>query len=521
MHNIAVTLCERAQQHPHAIAVHEWHGGLLGGGYSTLTYGELDRDSDDLARGLTAIGIGRGVRTVLMVPPGPDFFALAFGMAKAGVVPVLVDPGMGTQNLRTCLEEAAPEAFIAVPRAHLARVLLGWGKHTIRTSVTVGGAGLLGGHTLDEVRAIGRDRTERTLVPVELDETAAILFTSGSTGVPKGVVYTHGNFGEQVRSLRRISHLGEQEVNLTTFPPFALFDPALGMTTIVPPMDFARPITANPRKLVDAIFRFGVTNLFCSPALLGVLTRWLVENDVHVPSIRRVISAGAPVSLALVRALATRLARAAKILTPYGATEALPVSLVAGHELSAEGICLGHAVPGVQVAIVEVTDAPLTDVRRLPTGEIGEIVVHGDVVTHSYFRRPESTALAKICAPDGLWHRMGDVGRLDVDGRLWFYGRKSERVVLDDRTLYTVPTEALFEHVPGVERVALVGVQRDGTTQPVMCIEGNADVAVLRAIGEPHRLTTFLFHPGFPVDTRHNAKIRRHELARWAEAQRP
>ena len=516
MHNIAVTLCERAQRHPHIIAVHEWHGGWLGGGYSTLTYGELDRDSDDLARGLCALGIGRGVRTVLMVPPGPDFFALAFGMAKAGVVPVLVDPGMGTANLRTCLAEAAPEAFVGVPRAHLARALLGWGRATIRSCVTVGGAGVFGGHTLDEVRALGRGTRGRALVDVGLDETAAILFTSGSTGVPKGVVYTHGNFGEQVRSLRRISQLGPGEVNLATFPPFALFDPALGMTTVVPPMDFARPVTADPARLVDAIFRFGVTNLFCSPALLQVLTRWLVERDVRLPSVRRVISAGAPVPRALVRKLATRLARTAKILTPYGATEALPVTIIAGDELPDDGICVGRPVPGVRVAIVETSDAPLTKVSPLPAGQVGEIVVHGEVVTRSYFQRRESTALAKIETPDGLWHRMGDLGLLDVEGRLWFYGRKTERVTLPDRTLYTVPTEALFDGIAGVRRAALVGVLRDGVMQPVVCIEGDADVSVLRAIGEPHGLATFLFHPRFPVDTRHNAKVRRHELARWA-----
>ena len=521
MHNVAATLCERAQQHPHKVAVHEWHGGLLGGGYSSLSYGALDRQSDHIARGLGAIGIERGVRTVLMVPPGPDFFALAFGMAKAGVVPVLVDPGMGTTCLRQCLAEAAPEAFIGIPRAHAARVLLGWGRATITTNVTVGGVGILGGHTLDEIRAIGQELRTPTLAPVTLEETAAILFTSGSTGAPKGVVYTHRNFGEQVRSLRRISHLGADEVNLATFPPFALFDPALGMTTVVPPMDFARPITANPRRLVDAIERFGVTNLFCSPALLGVLTRWLVRRDVMLPSLRRVISAGAPVPRTLVDLLAARLSATARILVPYGATEALPVSLIANSELPSVGNCVGRAVPGVEIAVVAATDGVLTDVCPLPVGEVGEIVVRGDVVTRAYFRRPDSTALAKIVTSDGVWHRMGDSGQFDADGRLWFYGRKTERVVLSDRTLYPVPTEAHFEGVAGVRRVALVAVERNGTTQPVLCVErgGDVDEAALRSIGAPLGIVTFLFHPAFPVDTRHNAKIRRHELARWAKAQ--
>jgi len=540
--NVAAYLPERAQAHPDKIAVHQWQSSLFGGAYRHISYGDLDRDSEEISRGLSVLGIGRGVRAVLMVPPGRDFFALAFGMAKAGVVPVLVDPGMGLSNLKQCIAEAAPQAFIGIPRAHGARVASGWGRETVTACVTVGGVGLFGGYTLDEVRMAGRAASGAALADTKPDELAAILFTSGSTGVPKGVMYTHANFAEQVQSLRRISDLGEGEVDLATFPPFALFDPALGMTTVVPDMDFARPASADPEKIVAAITEFGVTNLFCSPALLGVLARWGAPRGVKLPTLRRVVSAGAPVSARVIELIATMLDANARVITPYGATEALPVSMIKSDELLGEararnasgaGVCVGRVVDGVELAIIGISDEPIAvwdEALRVPAGVLGEITVRGAVVTQGYYAREADTALAKIPFERGAWHRMGDLGYLDELGRLWFCGRKSERVLLDDgTTLTSVKCEAIFDAHPAVRRSALVGVQKETKTVPVLCVELAEDArrdraaieAELRALGAEHGHTstigTFLFHSGFPVDPRHNAKIRRAELARWAE----
>ena len=533
--NVGASLTEAAQRHPDRAALHQWEPSLLGGDYRHLDYGTLDGDSDDIARGLTAIGIGRGVRAALMVPPGRDFFALAFGMAKAGVVPVLVDPGMGLRGLRACLAEAAPEAFIGVPRAHLARMLLGWAEASVRHVVTVGGLGVYGGHTLEEVRALGRSSSARALADTRADEVAAILFTSGSTGPPKGVVYTQANFAAQIESLRRISDLGSDEVDLATFPPFALFDPALGMTTVVPRMDFSRPAAADPARLFATIERFGVTNMFCSPALLRVLAAWGAPRGLALPSVRRVISAGATVPADVIERFVAMLSPGARVLTPYGATEALPVSLIGSDELrgdarTGEGVCVGLPVEGVDVAIIATSDEPIerwSDSLRLPRDTVGEIVARGDVVTAAYDHRPADTALAKIHDGVRVWHRMGDLGYLDGLGRLWFCGRKAERVETGGHTLTSVPCEAVFDRHPAVRRSALVGVRgRDGV-RPVMCVELEAHGPAvprlqteLRALAIAHahtaRIDTFLVHPGFPVDTRHNAKIRRGELAVWA-----
>ncbi|MFQ3593344.1 MAG: peptide synthase, partial [Gemmataceae bacterium] len=199
-----------------------------------------------------------------------------------------------------------------------------------------------------------------------------------------------------------------------------------------------------------------------------------------------------------------------------------------------KGVCVGLPVPGVDIRIIRITDEPLPswdDALCLPGGSVGEIVVRGPIVTARYFRRDQATALHKIRDGDTFWHRMGDVGYLDERGRLWFCGRKSHRVETAAGTLHTIPCEGVFNTHPAVYRTALVGVpQPKGTKVPVLCIELEPKAAAevdrelvvrqLHEIGAQYEHTRdirlFLFHPGFPVDVRHNSKIFREKLAVWA-----
>jgi acyl-CoA synthetase (AMP-forming)/AMP-acid ligase II len=267
-----------------------------------------------------------------------------------------------------------------------------------------------------------------------------------------------------------------------------------------------------------------------------------VERGVKLSTLRRVISAGAPVPAALMERFLRMLPEGSEILTPYGATECLPVACISSREVLAEtaartdrgaGVCVGAPVPSVEVRIIAIDDDPIErwrDDLELAPGEIGEIAVRGPQATRAYYNRPEATALAKIRAADGgFWHRMGDLGYRDERGRLWFCGRKSDRVTTAHGTLYSVPCEAVFDTHPRVRRTALVGVSVAGELEPVLCVEllasekranGDAVTAELLEIGARHDHTrtirSVLFHPAFPVDIRHNAKIGRPELARWA-----
>ena len=552
--NIAASLVCAAREHPERIAMR--CPGRNGRYDVALTYAQLDARSDAIAAGLATHGIVRGTRTVVMVRPTPEFFLLMFALFKAGAVPVLVDPGIDRRALKQCLDEAQPEAFIGIPLAHLARTLLGWAK-SARVRVTTGAQAWLADATLAQIECAGAGARDQhatikpaTFQPADTrpDDIAAILFTSGSTGVPKGVVYRHRHFVAQVEMLRDAFGIEPGGVDLPTFPPFALFDPALGLTSIIPDMDPTRPANADPRRLLQAIERFGVTQLFGSPALVAVLAR----HGAHLPTIRRVLSAGAPVPADVVTRMRELLPDDAQLFTPYGATECLPVAVIEGRELQGTreatergaGTCVGRPVAPNEVRIIRIDDdaiADWDDALRVQPGHVGEITVAGPSVTDTYFNRDAATRLAKIrerlpgsgerMDSERIVHRMGDLGWFDVEGRLWFCGRKSQRVVVDAATtLCTEQVEPVFNTHPDVHRTALVGIGARGVQRPVLCVELHGGIAKdqheriageLRHIADglvhTAKVDAFLFHPTFPVDIRHNAKIGREKLALWAE----
>ena len=508
--------------------------------YNHLTFQQLDQESDRLAHGFEKAGIKRDTRTILMVKPSLDFFTIIFALFKTGAVPVVVDPGMGIRRMVGCLKEGRPEAFIGIPPAHVLRTLYPKFFDTVKTWVTVGRRWFWGGFTLDQIRR--RPWKPYPTAKTGRDDMAAILFTTGSTGPAKGAVYTHGNFDAQLRHIK--SHLGltVDEIDLSTFPLFALFWPALGITSIIPDMDPTKPALANPGKIIEAIFDQGVTNMFASPALLKRLGAYGKRKSIKLPSLKRVISAGAPVTPAIIEQFSSMLCNDAQVHTPYGATEAVPVISIASNEILSEtrelseqgnGICIGRPINDLEIRIIKISDDPIdkwSDEILVADGEIGEITVKGDLVTRQYFERPKADALAKIKDQNQIWHRMGDLGWKDTKGRIWFCGRKSHRVVTANGTLFSIQCEAIFNNHPMVYRSALVGIGAGLRQKPVICIEPEKDVdgynqkklkKVLFELARQHELTknieTILFHKSFPVDIRHNSKIFREKLAVWAE----
>lgn len=508
--------------------------------YSHLTFIQLDRESDCLAHGLAEAGIVRGTRTILMVKPSIEFFALTFALFKVGAVPVVVDPGMGIGRMLRCLRESDPQAFIGIPLAHVMRKLNPKYFKTVSTWVTVGRRWFWDGTTLDNIRQ--SPWKSYPIAETKRDDTAAILFTTGSTGPAKGVIYTHGIFDAQLQRIQSYFEIREDEIDLPTFPLFALFDPALGMTAIIPDMDPTKPAQADPEKIIEAILNHGVTNMFASPALLNRVGQYGKDNGIKLPCLKRVVSAGAPVAATIIEAFSSMLGKDAEIHTPYGATEAMPVSAIGSREILNEtrhlseqgfGTCIGRPMIGIDLRIIRIGDEPIeawSDDLLVADGDIGEILVGGDLVTQRYFNRPEAEALAKISDGDRILHRMGDLGWKDNKGRIWFCGRKSHRVVTEKETLFTIPCEAVFNTHPDVRRSALVGVGPSGSQIPVICIELHQKqtqqdrnrireelLSMAQHAEHTKRIETILFHPAFPVDIRHNAKIFRENLARWAE----
>lgn len=491
-------------------------------------WGEMDRQACRLRR----IGFEPGATCLVLMRNSAEFVATVFALFKIGVVPILIDPGMGLGRFLKVVEEVAPDALLGIPRAFALRKLAPRPFRQVKVMACWG--------HFPEVPDLRRGRLDAT-VPVHGVESggmAAVLFTSGSTGPAKGVVYTHGIFCRQVEVLRDVYQFRDDDIDLPGFPLFGLFSAALGVTGIVPALDPSRPAQCRPGELIAQIHEHGVTSLQGSPAIWERVAAECQRRRIRLNTVRRLITFGAPIPFDFIESW-QEIAPYASIHTPYGATEALPVTDIEAAEVlttkrarnhEGAGLCVGRPLDLNEVRVVA-RDAPDPEdrcVEALPPGLVGEIAVRGPVVTESYFRKPEATAVSKVRTRQGVWHLMGDLGYFDDEGRLWLVGRKSHTVppvLPGDEPLYPLPGEALVLPHPEVERVALV----DGHRQPVLVVQRKADsrsredVLARECLSLLHQVPTYagvtrvLFHPGLPVDPRHNAKIHREELSVWAK----
>ncbi len=468
-----------------------------------------------------------------MVPPGIPLITLFYGLLRLGAVPVMIDPGMGFRAFLKCVAttratdagghtQGSPRAAPVSARVlhHRAEVRDGTFAPGRLGPVSATARGLGSSASASPVRA--------ELAP---DDLAAILFTSGSTGPAKGARYSVRNFFAQRDALQALYDFKPGEVDLAAFPLFSLFDAAFGMTSVIPDIDPGRPAECRPEKIVEALAAHQATSAFGSPAIWSRVAPWCAANNMRLPGLKRVLMAGAPVPLKLVRAMRAILPDDGDVHTPYGATESLPVASISGREVEAvgskveagAGTCVGVPASTIELRILPIRDGPILSVGSepaVPVGEVGEICVRGGVVTRAYHNREDATNVSKIGEGESTWHRMGDLGYLDAEGRLWFCGRKAEAVFTANGPIFTDRIECRFSGQARFPRVALVGIGPEGRAEPVLLIEGEEDEALRTEARTISGIADVRFHPRFPVDRRHNAKIHRLDLAKWA-ARRP
>ncbi len=537
MINIASTLTTVARQQG------DKTGLIEAGSGRSLSFHQLDESARRYASFLCKNGVGEGDRIMLMVRPSAEFISLAFALFRLGAPVILIDPGMGYRNVLRCIEAVSPDHLLGIPAAILLSRLFPGPFRSIKKRFSCGSAPGLGAIEVRKQAARHDSLAHPEFAPDD-DSLAAIIFTTGSTGPPKGVRFEHSIFAAQLEHIRSFYNIGPGDIDQPGFPLFALFSAALGATAVIPDMDPTRPAQVNPETFVASINRYGVTYSFGSPAIWKVVSSWCRRQQRSCPTLKTVLMAGAPVDGELVAAVAEIIAPDGTIHTPYGATESLPIVSIEGREIihqtwsqtkQGRGTCVGRTLPGIELKVIACSDEAFPSFsacRELASGEIGEIIVKGDVVTRAYENNTAETTFAKIPDDSGFWHRMGDVGYQDGQGRLWFCGRKAHRVHGRDGILYTICCEAVSNVHPDVFRSALVGVDTVlGWQTPVLIIELEPGARrrkrlvieeVKKLIGRhplTKRIEHVLVHPSFPVDIRHNAKIFREKLKIWAQRQ--
>lgn len=536
--------------------------------YEHVSFKELESLVNKFERGLTSLGLQANDRVLFLLPMSADFLGLALAVMGRGAVPVFVDPGVGKEKLRACLEDCKADVVIAVPKGLLLRYLWKKAFSQVRFFIAAPDIGFGGKHTISFLKKFSSSRmpatsevagdgvaaagVARISQPDEnpnfdrpnsdrpnFDRPAFVAYTSGGTGVPKGVVYTQQMLAEQLRILEQEFKLAEGRCDMPLLPIFALFNVGLGNTSVLPDMDPAKPLELEPEKVLRNMEDLKVQSSFGSPTLWLKIAEFCMRTERKIPHLRRIFIAGAPVSMDVLAKLRSVLPQG-EVFTPYGATEALPVTLLSADDRVQEsaastgerGVKVGKPLSGTQVRVVAMGDAAtLRDLTALPAGVIGEILVAGAQVSQAYLFNDEANRSSKFREGETRWHRMGDVGYFDEKGDLYFCGRKAHVVPTPSRLWFSIPVERIFNAHQKVRRSALVGLS---SGEPAIVIEPlpqyfpdtdemrEVFITELLAISEADPVSRGIrhvfFHRSFPVDGRHNAKIFRDQLGRWASS---
>ncbi|HEY5662594.1 MAG TPA: alpha/beta fold hydrolase [Ilumatobacter sp.] len=492
------------------------------------------------AAGLAGAGVAPGDRVALMVPPGVDLAVALYACWRFGAVAVLIDSGLGPAGMSAAIAAAAPSHLIGVPKALAAARTLRWpGRRIAATAMPATVRRALG--VTSDLPAL-RAAPGVLPSPPTVDDVAAVVFTSGSTGPSKGVVYTHGRLEAQRDALVGLFRITTDDRLVAAFAPFALFGPAMGITSVVPAMDVAAPGTLTAAALGDAAVAVDATLVFASPAALANVVRTADgltgEHREAFARVRVLMSAGAPVRPSLLRA-AAGLFPNATAHTPYGMTECLPVADIdlagidaaggatpASDGSGGDGVCVGEPLAGVEVrlrpldglgrASGELTSAP---------GVLGEVVVRAAHARAGYDRLWHTGFTAS--QPPG-WHATGDVGHLDGSRRLWIGGRVGDVIATAAGPIAPVRLEQAIEALDDVEAAAVVGVGPPGVqhvvavvrTEPPPPAPRPAALALVDRVRQAAGLDVVAVFevPDLPVDRRHNSKVDRTRVAAWAAA---
>lgn len=529
--NVSSLISLQAKERPQkkSIVYPIWYKSRNKYKYTYYTFKELEIKINQFCHRLESFGVKRGDKVLFFVKPNLDFCAITFALFRMGAVPTFIDPGMGRKKLLKCIQELQPEVMIGIPAVHYLSHFFKKSFSSVNIFITTAKSD--GFRARSIYKNLDQMKVHYDPIEPEESELAAILYTSGGTGAPKGVLYTHDIFINQTAMLKDEFNLNENHVDIPGFPLFSFFTLAMGMTSVIPDMDFSKPAQCDPEKLYNNIVDSKASFIAGSPAIWERLAQWCVQTNKKIPFVKYVVMFGAPVSEKIHRDFKKCLIQG-DTYTPYGATECLPISCISGSEVlsntlektnAGKGICVGHMFKNVQVKIIKYSNETIDNINKAeiqPVNKIGEIIVSSPNVTLGYYNLEEQTQNSKIYDGDKVWHRMGDMGYLDLDGKLWFCGRKKHIVESQKMTFYPVTIEPYFNSILNVKRSAVISLQ-DSRVGLVLELEpsSNKKKALSDAKSIIHEnelgyIEEIFIKDKFPVDIRHNIKIDRTALSK-------
>ncbi len=503
-----------------------------------------------VAQGATLLhkaGLQPGDRVLVYQPISTDLYVALGSLFQAGLTAVFIDPGMDRTQLSRAASLLAPRGFLATPRAHLLR-LLSPEIRRIPIHFTTGKWPLPGARRwADYTHLPPLPSPQEAMAPCEEETPALITVTSGSTGTPKFATRTHGFLRRQHAAIHTTLAMPADTVVATTLPIFILSFLASGVTTLLPNVDLRRPGNVQMASLLPQMQQAEVTALAASPAFLDQLARYCAEQKVTLPQIRQVYSGGAPVFVDLMDQLHATTPNAT-IHAVYGATEVEPITTLDAatitptdrqHMATGAGLLVGNPLPSLDVRVIvdrwghphgpylpqAWADMQLSS--GVGESQIGEIVVAGPHVLTTT-GPGDDPARTKIVVGKQIWHRTGDAGRWDEEGRLWLLGRCAARIdgqggdQAGSDALYPFTVETAAHTFPNIKHAALIAHQGRRILalelytllSPTQMVTWLAEVQAALAWA---KLDGIRILPRLPVDKRHNAKVDYPALARMLD----
>ena len=494
--------------------------------HDSINWEDLLTRVEKASRGLSENGFKKGDRALLFIPMSVDLYVAMFAVFRLGGVAVFLDAFARQTQLEACAKLANPKAFFGSPEAHFLRSFLPETLGQIPIQIVSSGES---DGALTFAQLEGGDGPIPSMALVSAEDTALVTFTTGSSGVPKGANRTHGFLSAQHHALATELPFEAGESDMPAFPIFLLHNIACGLTTVVPAVNFTQPAASDPHRVLRQLLHEDLHTASMSPALLESLSKLCIQQGKPLP-LRRLFTGGAPVGPELVR-LVEQAAPEADLLIFYGSTEAEPIAHISGREMldwistdsdfsNQEGVCVGHLSSLIQLALIPIQKGPVElgedpmMTHHLSDGHVGEVVVAGDHVCTAYYENHQAFLDNKIREGERIWHRTGDLGRIDAKKRLWLVGRVHNAIHRNGRLLFPVGPEQILKRCPGVKQAAYLGIPNPKLgeeTWAVITLEPDHSVNL-------ERLKKELEDAGFPVDTmtttekipmdpRHNSKV--------------